>query len=52
MSRRESIFDGLYTKEDIVYDFPVENEDNPEEEVYEVAVTDIDNLRNECMRET
>ena len=33
MSRKESIFDGLYTKEDIVYNLPVEDEDNIDEEV-------------------
>ena len=52
MSRKEAIFDGLSTKEDIVDDFPVEDEDNIEEEVSEVTVMEIDNLRNECMRET
>ena len=51
MSRKEAIFDGLSTKEDIVDDFPVEDEDNIEEEVSEVTVMEIDNLRNECMKE-
>ena len=52
MTRKEAIFDCLSTKEDIVDDFPVENEDNIEEEVSEVNVTEIDNLQNECMKET
>ena len=30
MSRKEAIFDVLYTKEDIVYAFPVDDEDNLE----------------------
>ena len=50
MSRKEAVFDGISTKEDIVGDFPVDNEYNIEEEVYEVTVVEIDNLRNECMR--
>ena len=52
MSRKEAIFDGLYTNEDIVDYFPVYDEDNIEEEVSEVTVMEIDNLRSECMRET
>ena len=52
MSRKEATFDGMYTKEDIVDDLPVENEDNIEEEVSEVTVMEIDDLRNKCMRET
>ena len=38
MSRKESVFDGLSTKEDIVYAFPVEDDDNTEEEVSEATV--------------
>ena len=52
ISRKEAIFDGMSTKEDIVDDLPVDNEDNIEEEVSEVTVMEIDDLRNECMRET
>ena len=52
MSRKEAIFDGLSTKEDIVDTFPVDDEDNIEEEVSEVTVMEIDDFRNECMRET
>ena len=52
MSRNEVKFDGLYTKEDIVDDLPVDDEDNIYEEVSEVTVMEIDDLRNECMRET
>ena len=53
MSRKEAIFDDLYpTKEEIVDDFAVEDEDNIEEEESEGTVTEIDDLRNECMRET
>ena len=44
MSRKEAIFDGLSTKEDIVDDFPVDDEDNIEEEVSEVTVMDIYDL--------
>ena len=51
--RKGAIFDGLSpTKEDTVDDFPVEYEENIEEEEYEVTVMDIDDLKNECMRET
>ena len=55
MSRKEAIFSGMSTKEDIVDYIPVENEDNLEGEVreksgYEVTVMEIDNLRNECVR--
>ena len=46
MSRKEAMFDGMSTKEDIVDDLPVENEDNIEEEVSEVTVMEIDDLRN------
>ena len=28
MDRKKAIFDGLYTKKDVVDAFPVENEDN------------------------
>ena len=53
MTRKEAIFDGLSpTKKDIVDDFHADNEDNAEEEESEVTVMEIDNLRNECMRET
>ena len=53
ISRKEAIFDGLYpTKEDIVDDFHAHDEENTEEEESEVTVTEIDDLRNECMRET
>ena len=52
ISRKEAIFDGIYPKkEDIVDDFPVDNDDNIEEEESEVTVMEIDNLQNECMRE-
>ena len=40
----------MSTKEDIVEDLPVDNEDNIEEEVSGVTLTEIDDLRNECMR--
>ena len=53
MSRKEAVFDGLSTtKEDIDDDFPIDNEDNTEEEESEVTVMEIDNFLNECMRET
>ena len=52
MSRKEAIFDGLNTKEEIVDDLPVEDEDNIKEEVSEVTVMEIDDFQNECMRET
>ena len=52
MSRKEAIFDVLSKKEDIVDDFPVGDEYNIEEEESEVTVMEIDNFRNECMRET
>ena len=39
----------MSTKEDIVDDFPVDDEDNIEDEVSEVTVMDIDYLRNDCM---
>ena len=42
----------MSTKEDIVDDFPVDDEDNIEDEVSEVTVMDIDYLRNDCMGET
>ena len=41
MSRNEAIFDGIYTKEGIVDDFPVDDENNIEKEVSEVTVMDI-----------
>ena len=45
MSRKEDTFDGLSpTKEDIVDDFPVDDENNIEEEESEVTVMEIDNL--------
>ena len=52
MSRKEATFDGMYTKEDIVDDLPVDDEYNIEEEVSEVTAMEIEDLRNECMRET
>ena len=52
MSRNEDIFDSLTTKEDIVYAFHIYDEDNIEEEGSEVTVMEIDDLLNECMRET
>ena len=52
MYRKGAIFDGMYTKDEIVDDLHVDDEDNIEEEVSEVTVTEIDDLRNECMRET
>ena len=52
MSRKEAIFDGNSTKEDIVDDLHVDDEDNIGEEESEVTVMEIDNFRNECMRET
>ena len=52
MSRKEDIFYFMSTKEDIVDDFPVENEDSTEEEVSEVTVTEIGGFRNDCMRGT
>ena len=52
MFRKEAIFDYLSpTKEDIVDNSPVDNEDNIEEEESEVTVMEKDDLRNECMRE-
>ena len=50
MSRKEAIFDGMYTKKEIVDDFPVDDEDNIEEEESEVTVMEIGDLRKECMR--
>ena len=52
ISRKEAIFDVLSTKEDIVDDVPVDYEDSIEEEDSEVTVMEIDDFRNECMRET
>ena len=53
LSRKESIFDVLsHANEDIGDDLPVDDEYNIEEEESEVTVMEIDNLRNECMRET
>ena len=52
MSSKEDIFDGLSTKKDIADDLPVDDEYNIEEEVSEVTVMEIEDLRNECMRET
>ena len=50
VSNKEAIFDGISTNKDIVDAFPIENENNREEEVSEVTMMEIDNLRNECMR--
>ena len=52
MSSKEAIFNGLSTKEDIVDDLTVDDEENIEEEVFEVTMMDIDNLRYECIRKT
>ena len=50
---KEAICDGLSpTNEDMIDDFLVDDEENIEEEDYEVTVIEIDDLRNECMRET
>ena len=46
MSRKEAIFDGLSTKDDIVDDLPVYDEDNIEEEESKVTVMEIDDFRN------
>ena len=46
ISRKEAIFDGLSTNEDIVDDFPVDDEDNLEGEASEATVMDIDYFRN------
>ena len=52
MCRKEATFDGLSpTEEDIVDYLPVYYEDNIEEEKSEVTVMDIEDLRNERMRE-
>ena len=51
MSRKAAIFDGLFTKEDIVNAFHVDDEYNIEDEVSEATVMEIDNIQNECMRE-
>ena len=51
MSRKEAIFYDMSAKEDIVDDIPVDDEDNIEEEESEVTVMEIENLRNERMRE-
>ena len=50
MSSKEAIFYVLSTKEDMVGYFPIDNEDNIEEEESEVTVMDKDDFRNECMR--
>ena len=57
MSRKESIFDSMSTKEAIVDAIPVKDEDNLEGEMREqlgseTTVMEIANLRNECVRET
>ena len=52
MSRKESIFDGMSTKEYIVDALPVEDEEKIEEKVSKVTVMEMYHLRNECMRET
>ena len=49
MSNKEAIFDGISKNEDIVDAFPIEDENNREEEVSEVTMMEIENLRNECM---
>ena len=41
ISRKEAIFDGLYTKEDIVDALSIADEDNIGEEVSEATVTEI-----------
>ena len=47
ISRKEAIFDSLSTKDDIVDDSPVDDEDNiEEEEESEVTVMEIEDLRN------
>ena len=52
MSRKEAIFYGLSpTKDDIVDDLPANDEDSIEEEESEVTMMEIDNFRNEYMRE-
>ena len=50
MSRKESVFDGMSTKEDIIDGVTVENEENIEEEVSEATMMYIDDFRNGCMR--
>ena len=45
MYRKQAIFDVLSKKEDIVDDLPVEYEDSIEEEVSEVTVAEIDDLK-------
>ena len=50
MSRKESIFYGMSTTEDIVDDLPVDDEDKIKEELSGVTVMEIDDLQNECMR--
>ena len=52
ISRKEAIFDGLYTKEGIIDALPVDNEDVIEEELSEGTVMERDNFKNECRRET
>ena len=52
MYRKDAIFDGMPTKEDIVDDLPIDDEENIEEEVSEANVMEIDNFRNLRMRET
>ena len=52
MSRKDVIFDGVYTKEEIVDALPFDYKDNIEEDVSEVTVMDIEDLWNNCMRET
>ena len=47
MSRKEAIFDVLYTKEDTVDALPVDKEDKLEGVVSEVTVVEIYDLRNE-----
>ena len=44
MSRKEAIFDGLYTKEDIVDAFHVDDKDITEGEVSGATMMEIDNL--------
>ena len=57
MFRKENIFGVLPTKDGIVDALPVDDEDNLEGEVREksgseATVMEIDDLQNECVRET
>ena len=44
MSRKEAMLDGMSTKEDMVDDLHVDDEDNIEEEMSEATVMEIDDL--------